>query len=238
PQVDDKSIAFIIPFWEAGKDENKSKSFSCEIKENGKTIFIFKFKVERLYFLSKILIEHAPGAIECKRTLELEKTSWEKFKKDNLTFGQFIELVFEFKKFLDIHSKKGNNVKVKSLECLIEKVLPALKLLKKGQDNLFSYLKPHHFHDIQLPEEQSNTCEDCKLLLRYPGKDVQGIEKIIKDRLGQEPDHIQQKKPVVDYTLNSLTNLNRIINEIYVPKIEEYMYGIQKYKFEIIKLKD
>lgn len=110
-------------------------------------------------------------------------------------------------------------------------------MLKKGQDILSPYLRPYHFYDIvgdkRKPSNQENY---CTLLLHYPGEDVDEIETVIKERIVKKLCEGEEKEMMLKYPDAPETHLNRIINEIYIPKIEEYIYDIQRGKYIVIEI--
>jgi hypothetical protein len=103
--------------------------------------------------------------------------------------------------FLACHDRApldGNNAVARGLEIMADDIIPKLKWLKKGRDILNPFLRPYHFHDIvKNREEKGNNRESpgaagrpdkkyCRLVLRYPGEEVDDIERIIKKRIAIE----------------------------------------------------
>ena len=132
-------------------------------------------------------------------------------------------------------NKDDKNLQVQSLEHLTKNILPGLCLLKKGQDKL-SYLKPHHFHGIaENGEKSAAESKDFTLSLHYPGEEVEAVEKVLKKIL-EESMYPKKQRINLKYTEAPETDLNTMINDKYINKIEEYIYGIQQGKYRVKKI--
>lgn len=233
--------------------EKKLKKTKCFYK----CAFIIKFERKPLSYFEEMLENKSKplneSKIDKKIYKQMEKDAWKIFEKNNMTLGKFIELAFGLKKFLsniclNSREKNKNNKTVRGLETLTDVVLPALKLLRKGQDILSPFMRPYHFHDIvgDKPENSNQKSHPkptagsnknyCTLLLHYPGQEVDEIETVIKDRIVKKLCEGEEKEMALKYPDAPETALNRIINEIYIHKIEEYIYDIQREKYVVIEL--
>jgi hypothetical protein len=243
-------------------DDYQADSIKEYLKKNN---FKIEFRICRLFLLSNIIkkMDKDSRDFKIKKKIyeEMEEKAWESFIDNHKTLGHFIDMVFGIEKLLSINSENGpdrdkNNVAVQSMDCLLDEILPPLKLLQKGQDKLSPYLKPYHFHDIPTPKKKNNDDADenkedltnktdgekkkdkapkCILRLQYPGKEVDNIENVIKKRIEKKMYRAEHKKEVnLQYPEAPGFGLNRLINK-YIPLLQEYLYDIQQGKFKIKK---
>jgi len=218
--------------------------------------FKIKFKKKPHYSLDKLLRtndKHSPEEkINKKIHKQMEKDTWKSFKRKNLTLGMFIEMAFGIEKFLSNfclcnHEINNNNKTAWGMETLTDDILPTLKLLQKGQDILSPFMRPYHFYDI-VGDKQEHSIQKgptgatadskknyCSLLLHYPGKEVDDIETVIKKRIAKKLCEGEEKEMALTYADAPETGLNRVINKIYIPKIEKHIYDIQRGEFIVIK---
>ena len=225
----------------------------CALKSASK----INFKRKSFSNLDKLLKNNGKLSVEdeidIKIFKQMEKDAWKSFKKKNITLGNFIELAFGFKKILSnvcpgSQEKNNNNKTVQGLEILADKILPGLKLLKKGQDILSPFMRPYYFYDIVGDKRENSNQKShhgpttgskknyCTILLHYPGQDVDEIETVIKERIVKKLCEGEDKEMALKYPDAPETGLNRIINEIYISKTEEYIYDIQRGRYIVIEI--
>jgi hypothetical protein len=256
---EDKELEFYVPFWEDDEDDDSEykRFLIANFSESPPYALKIKFTRKSPYALKRWLSDDSKNPeeqkIDKKVAGQMEKDAWKSFKRQNITLGKFIEMVFGLKKFLSNFSlcsreNYNNNITVRGMETLTGDILPPLTLLKKGQDILSPFLRPYHFYDIHSgkkpPSKQMGAPgtaagkkeNHCTLLLHYPGKEVDDFEGVIKERISKKLYGGEEKEMALKYADAPETSLNRVINETYIPGIEEYIYGIQMEKFIVVEL--